>query len=164
MKICSTCKILKPYSSFYKGRNRADGYQYKCIICDNRSQKERYQKNRTKVLKKCWTYRNIVNPDYQKSYRKSHRNQRKIYEVENRHIIQAACSAYRARKLNATPKWLSREHKGQIKQLYKNCPLGYEVDHIIPLKHPSICGLHVPWNLQYLTFRDNRIKGNRETI
>lgn len=35
-----------------------------------------------------------------------------------------------------------------------------EVDHIIPLKHPLVCGLHVWDNLQLLTPSQNRRKHN----
>lgn len=45
-----------------------------------------------------------------------------------------------------------------MKEFYKNCPEGYEVDHIIPL---SKGGLHHQNNLQYLIMKDNRSKGNR---
>lgn len=45
-----------------------------------------------------------------------------------------------------------------IKEIYKNRPEGYEVDHIIPL---SKGGLHHQDNLQYLVMKDNRSKGNR---
>ena len=45
-----------------------------------------------------------------------------------------------------------------IKQIYLNCPKGYEVDHIIPL---SKGGLHHENNLQYLLKEVNRRKGNR---
>lgn len=46
----------------------------------------------------------------------------------------------------------------KIKQIYLNCPPGYEVDHIVPL---SLGGLHHEDNLQYLTIEENRRKGNR---
>jgi 5-methylcytosine-specific restriction endonuclease McrA len=49
-------------------------------------------------------------------------------------------------------------NKEKIKQIYENCPTGYEVDHIIPL---SKGGLHHEDNLQYLTITENRSKGNR---
>ncbi|MBY0419179.1 MAG: hypothetical protein K2W88_14115 [Pararheinheimera sp.] len=45
-----------------------------------------------------------------------------------------------------------------IKEIYKNCPEGYEVDHITPV---SKGGLHHQDNLQYLTIGGNRSKGNR---
>lgn len=36
----------------------------------------------------------------------------------------------------------------------------YQVDHIIPLLHPMVCGLHVPANLQIITEAENRAKAN----
>ncbi len=43
--------------------------------------------------------------------------------------------------------------------------IGQVVDHIIPIKGlidgRRVCGLHVPWNLQYLTPAQNRKKKNR---
>lgn len=45
-------------------------------------------------------------------------------------------------------------------KIYKNCPKEYEADHTQSLIGRGVCGLHVPYNLQYLTKQDNRIKGN----
>lgn len=56
---------------------------------------------------------------------------------------------------------LSLEHRKQMNEFYANCPPGYEVDHMHPLCGPNFCGLHVPWNLQYLPGLDNRKKGNQ---
>ncbi|HLE64191.1 MAG TPA: HNH endonuclease signature motif containing protein [Pyrinomonadaceae bacterium] len=55
--------------------------------------------------------------------------------------------------------------KKDLLAFYAGCPKGMEVDHIIPLKGVidgrRVCGLHVPWNLQYLTPEANRKKKNR---
>jgi hypothetical protein len=58
----------------------------------------------------------------------------------------------------ATPKWVD---KAQIEIIYKNCPDGFEIDHIVPLLNERVCGLHVPYNLQYLTVEENRLKNNK---
>lgn len=67
-------------------------------------------------------------------------------------------SMRRAAIVVATPAWVSEE---ELKNFYINCPPGYEVDHIIPLKGERVCGLHVLNNLQYLTAEENRVKGNK---
>lgn len=63
----------------------------------------------------------------------------------------------RARKLVATPRWAD---KAKIKEIYMNCPDGMHVDHVVPLAGKNVCGLHVHFNLQYLTGDENHRKGN----
>ena len=48
-----------------------------------------------------------------------------------------------------------------IQLMYERCPDGHELDHIIPLRHELVSGLHVPWNMQYLPVKENRSKGNK---
>lgn len=49
----------------------------------------------------------------------------------------------------------------ELRDIYKNCPEGMVVDHIIPLNHPNVSGLHIPWNLQYLSTEENSKKSNK---
>jgi len=80
----------------------------------------------------------------------------------NRDKYNAYLAKYRAKKLKATPKWLTNEHYLIIEQIYKKAKvLGLEVDHIIPLQGSNVCGLHVPWNLQLLTREENAAKSNK---
>lgn len=37
----------------------------------------------------------------------------------------------------------------------------HELDHIIPLNHPDVCGLHNTWNFQWLTKEENNKKSNK---
>ncbi len=73
-------------------------------------------------------------------------------------MMRARINKRRAIKLRAIPKWANLE---KIKLIYKNCPKGYHVDHIIPLNNPIVSGFHVENNLQYLTARENVKKGNK---
>lgn len=48
-----------------------------------------------------------------------------------------------------------------MQKFYLNCPENLIVDHIIPLNHSSVCGLHCLANLQYLTEEENYFKSNK---
>ena len=64
----------------------------------------------------------------------------------------------RAAKLQRTPSWADDL---VIRMIYEDCPEGMHVDHIIPLQGELVSGLHVAWNLQYLTPEENLSKGNK---
>lgn len=175
MKACSNCKNTKPLSEFYKNRARYDGYCNFCKECDKskpvnkevqkrsgeryRSSekgqayfKEYYLKNKDSYYERCKKW-GKENPEQQRAL------WRKYYQTEHgrkRHAFQQA--KRRAKQLNATPKWADM---AEIKKIYENCPPGYHVDHIIPLNHQLLCGLHVPWNLQYLPAVENIRKNNK---
>lgn len=57
-----------------------------------------------------------------------------------------------------TPPWADLL---KIKEVYSNCPIGMEVDHIVPLNGKNVSGLHVEYNLQYLSPYDNHAKNNK---
>jgi len=81
-------------------------------------------------------------------------NHTKYTEEDRKRLNRASFMRYYMRKKKQTP---PDADFGKIKEIYLNCPAGYEVDHIIPV---SKGGLHHQDNLQYLTINENRRKGN----
>ena len=64
----------------------------------------------------------------------------------------------RRKHRQATPPWISRKQKSDMRALYqaaihmsKTTGEQYVVDHIVPLRSDVVCGLHVPWNLRVIT-------------
>ena len=77
----------------------------------------------------------------------------------NRSLVNAKTAQRRAAKLRATPSW--SEHR-EIRDVYLEAVyFGMNVDHVVPLIHPLVCGLHVWANLQLLTRKENTAKGNK---
>lgn len=65
----------------------------------------------------------------------------------------------RALSRKATPSWCDRQ---AVKDVYEEARyMQMHVDHIVPLKHPLVCGLHVWDNLQLLSPEENMRKNNR---
>lgn len=77
----------------------------------------------------------------------------------------------RAKVKEATPPWLTKEHRHQIALIYKEAlrlsrenSVMYHVDHIVPLAGKNVSGLHVPWNLRAIPAAENHRKSNKLTL
>lgn len=64
-------------------------------------------------------------------------------------------------RIDRKPPNQSDEERATIKAFYAACPPGHSVDHIVPWWHKRLRGLETLVNLQYLTKRENDIKGQR---
>jgi hypothetical protein len=68
------------------------------------------------------------------------------------------------RTIEATPAWADKDKIRMFytvaKQMTINTGIPHEVDHIIPINHPLVCGLHVENNLRILTDEENLLKSN----
>lgn len=52
--------------------------------------------------------------------------------------------------------------KEEVNVIYREAvERGLTVDHIYPLRHKMVCGLHVPWNLRLVSLDENRRKSNK---
>jgi 5-methylcytosine-specific restriction endonuclease McrA len=87
-------------------------------------------------------------------HRRKYKTPEELVEATRKNV-RAVSANYRARLRNQTP---PDSDLVAIKKFYDACPLGYEVDHIIPI---SKGGLHILENLQYLTAKENRQKSNK---
>ncbi len=89
---------------------------------------------------------------------------RRIAVLEARPVKSKRCRdsiRYYRNLLRATPAWLTAEDFKAMKHIYQEAhKQGLVIDHIVPLRGTLVSGLHVPWNLQAMDWRENSKKGN----
>jgi 5-methylcytosine-specific restriction endonuclease McrA len=96
------------------------------------------------------------------------RGYRNAWKENNKTQVLADNKVRRRKHREATPPWLTRKQKSEIRQLYQiaitmtqTTGEQYVVDHIVPLRSHEVCGLHVPWNLRVITQEENLKKSNK---
>lgn len=120
-----------------------------CVECNKARLRRWNQRNRDRVNAK-WVAWHEANPSA-----RAECGARWI--AKNKHYIARISAARQRRVRRSTPQWADRD---AIDRFYLNTPDGCQVDHVVPVTHPRVCGLHVVENLQYLPTHTNRTKGN----
>lgn len=137
--------------------------------------KEWYNENKDHklLLGRIWyqnnkEYKDAQNRQWRKDNPEKARQIARIYRMVNIDRVRFVSAQYRAKKLQATPLWLTQGHVDIVLDFHKAAKMfqiytgtEYHVDHIVPLQGETVCGLHVPWNLQLLPWDENISKGNR---
>ena len=179
MKTCTKCKQEKPFLLFSKNSKTTDGYQHHCKQC--KLEYQRSSPNRSAVTakyreanKEICNARSVASmrkkPEYYAAKMKAWSDANREHLLERRRKWYAENSASKIAKVRKRVgriqhdlSLMTKAEQAEIQGLYDFCRIfpKFEVDHVVPLTHNLVCGMHVPWNLQVLPVSVNRSKGNK---
>ena len=166
-KICSRCGTQKLLSDFPKAVTCRDGYRSYCKACEKQRKDAWRHANKEHHNTKCLAWAK-ANPEKRALAVRNNREKRKLSGKElqtkrswvkrNQSKARAYVNGRRAKLKQATPQWVNRKEINAIylEAQHKNL----SVDHIVPINHVDVCGLHVPWNLQLIPLGENTSKSN----
>lgn len=158
--ICSCCYSDKTEDEYPKTPSGIRGY---CKTCYSYIRWWNRQKPESKAVHNAASRRWVkANKD---SRRKTQSLRKEIdaaliseWKSKNPGKVNSYTAHRRAKLKSATPVWADRKEIAYIYELAKE--RGLVVDHIIPLVHPMVCGLHTPDNLRCISPELNAHKGN----
>jgi len=172
-KQCNSCKQVSPVDLYCKRRSAKDGLSTLCFYCrriqakkyDNKDNKKRnwklwYEKNKEQVKLKTKIRRSNLNEEQRIKIRERDREryQRDSMPWKKRSRMREQ------RLILATPTWADKKliHSTYAMAILLdqiNPWIKHHVDHVIPLKGKSVCGLHVENNLSIISAQENLKKG-----
>lgn len=172
MKVCRKCQTEKPAEAFRSDPRYRDGLASWCRECFKANGSAWSRQNRERLTEKAAVWR-AENPEaWRGAYRRyaqANKDARAADYAEwakaNRDKRNAAHAKRRAAKKCATPPWANEAAIAAIyaeaARLQEQTGIKMHVDHIVPLQHPLICGLHCEANLRIIPATANVRKKNK---
>lgn len=114
---------------------------------------------RVNTCNQCRGLQNKLNRDpvKQKAYQRE-------YYLKNRQKRINRARERSDKERRATPLWVKwwsiQELREKARKETKATGVQHHIDHIIPIDHPLVCGLNVPWNIRVVTADINLSKQN----
>jgi len=154
MKTCNSCQVIKSTDEFYSRQGKTKRvFAHICKSC-HKAKVDTWRKANPQKYRKYVDKWKKANLEKVKQYSKD-------YWDRNPDKLKAKWATHQVNRKYGKRFQLNKEQRALLNDIYANCPPGYEVDHIIPLRGKTVSGLHAPWNLQYLTAEENRRKSNK---
>jgi hypothetical protein len=174
MRTCNVCKVLQSLDSYHNCKSFPLGKTYTCKACakeksvswnkENKNRKsfaskEHYQENKDAYIKRA------TETAWHKNNKEKSRLAAKRRREADPGKHQSAVAQRRASRNKATPSWANLEQIGRIYTLCakvsEKTGVVHHVDHAVPLRGKSVCGLHVENNLQIIPAKMNLEKSNK---
>lgn len=165
-RVCVACKQAKPLSEFYKKSGRVGQYLSNCKPCHIRITNSN-PRIRERIAE--WAKRNpkrraahaaswrVRNPERAKQVAKNWRETHRDY-INGRKVQRILIAKQQ------TPKWsipfFVREARALARLRTRMTGFEWHVDHIVPLRHPLVCGLHSHTNIRVVPAVVNLRKNN----
>lgn len=175
MKRCGRCQEIKPLGLFSPDRRKSFGRASRCKPCGAKVKRAYDEKCRADPVRmaarraqhNAWRKTDL---EHQRARGKAKRQAegfkktRAEYMAKNPGMMAAFAAARRALQKSAMPPWADRRAIADVyrdaQELSAATDMVWHVDHIIPLQHPRVCGLHIAANLQLLPSDVNQRKSN----
>jgi hypothetical protein len=160
----ATEEVKETRKAYREANKERDSARYKARYAENLEKerarsREKYIRTREHCLAKGARWRD--------ENREHHREQCRQWARDHPERALAVVNERRARKESAIPSWSDQMEVKRIYALAKELEkdgIRRHVDHIVPLKHPKVCGLHIPANLKIVPAVENMRKGNRFVV
>ena len=170
--------LEKPLSEFHRNKNNPDGRTYSCRTCSSHRAATWYAENRERhghkeraqpISREERLLRDAVRSRIRRKKDKKYSQQQKARTLkwfrEHPEFVARRNAQRRVRNNLACPSWADKDALAEVyrraKELRSATGQRWHVDHVVPLNHKLVCGLHVGANLQIITAGANIEKANK---